>query len=631
MFGKSTVFRRVRRQDREADDVMRTSGPVEKTPQEAPRDRTRAAASDISFHSRNSLIWRLLLPVPIVLILTAGLDWMFVPRTFAGMAINDAVLSNQQIAAQFKAMRSYYSEWVVKDAVESGALKASHDHKNDPKTIPLPATLMHDLSALLADKDTGMLLVSPYPFPDRKDRKLDDFQRDAWNALVGNPKNVFWREEMRNGKHVVRVAIADVMSSQSCVNCHNADPNSPKRDWQIGDVRGVLEVSSIIDAQLAHGSTISHMIVGGAVLLCVVLLALTFFIARRAMRPLGGMVRQMRELAAGNFDVVLPGLSRNDEVGAMAKAVERFKVTAIERAQAHAAEDEQKRRAAKESRQAEMHRLADHFETAVGNIALNVSSASRGIEAAANTLMSNAETTKQLSGAVAGASTEAFSNVQSVAAATEQLAKSVLDISDRVQESSRIAEAAVAHAVQTDARIAELSNAATSVSNVVNLITDIAEQTNLLALNATIEAARAGDAGRGFAVVAAEVKSLATQTAQATGEVSAQIAQMQTATRDSVAAIKEVGAIISQIAHIASSAAEAIEEQRMATEHIAHNIASARQSTSDVAGNLGDVNAAAGETDAASSQVYALAQSLASEGSKLKTEVEKFLTTVRAA
>lgn len=366
-------------------------------------------------------------------------------------------------------------------------------------------------------------------------------------------------------------------------------------------------------------------------LLGLVLLAMTAWVARRAMRPLGGMVRQMNELAAGNFDVVLPGIDRRDEIGAMAKAVGQFKVKAIERAQARAGEEEKQRQAIKTAREAEMHKLADHFEAAIGNIAVNVSGASRGLEAAANTLMSNAEMTKQLSGTVANASQEAFANVQSVASATEQLAHSVLDISDRVQESSRIAAAAVAQAAQTDARIVALSNAATSVSKVVDLITDIAEQTNLLALNATIEAARAGEAGRGFAVVAAEVKSLATQTAQATGQVSAQIAGMQTATRDSVSAIKEIGTTIASIAQIAATAAPAIEQQRTATEDISRNIAGAKQSTSDVAGNLGDVNAAAGETDAASSQVYSLAQSLAAEGGKLKAEAEKFLATVRAA
>jgi methyl-accepting chemotaxis protein len=572
-----------------------------------------------------------MLPVPIVLVLGVGMVWLTVPRVVAGMATNDAVLANQQVAAQFKAMRGYYSEWVVRKAIESGALKASHDHKVSPNLIPLPATLMHDLSAALADHDTTMSLVSPYPFPDRKDRKLDDFQREAWRALTENPKDVFWREEQRGDKRVVRVAVADIMSAQSCVGCHNSDPNSPKRDWQLGDVRGVMEITSTIDAQLAHGLTISHMIVVGAVLLGILLLALTFWIAWRAMRPLGGMVRQMNELAAGNFDVVLPGLHRGDEIGAMAKAVEQFKVKATEHALSRAFEEEKQRRVAKDARDAEMHRLADHFEAAIGNIAVNVSGASRGLEAAANILMSNAETTKQLSGSVAGASQEAFNNVHSVAAATEQLARSVLDISDRVQESSRIAGAAVAQATETDARIVALSNAATSVSNVVDLITDIAEQTNLLALNATIEAARAGEAGRGFAVVAAEVKSLATQTAQATGQVSAQIAEMQTATRDSVTAIKEIGTIIASIAEIAATAARAIEQQRAATDDISRNIENAKHSTSNVAANLGDVNAAAGETDAASSQVYTLAQSLAAEGGKLRAEVEKFLATVRAA
>jgi methyl-accepting chemotaxis protein len=584
-----------------------------------------------TFKTRSSLVWRLLLPVPIALVIGIVAVWALVPKLVASMASNDAIIANQQVAGQFKAMRSYYSEWVVKKVVATRAFTASHDHKNKSDAIPLPATLMHDLSAALAEKDTTVALYSPYPFPDRKGRQLDDFQRAAWDFLIANPKATFSRGEMRGNKQVVRMAVADIMSAQSCIDCHNSDPRSPKQDWKLGDVRGVLEVSSVIDAQLAHGTTISHMIVAGAIAIGVLLLVLTFWVARNATRPLGGMVRQMNELAAGNFDVVLPGLDRKDEIGAVAKAVEMFKVKAVERARSGAEEEERRQRNAGVAREAEMTELAGRFEAAIGNIAVTVSSVSRGLETAATTLMSNADTTKRLSGVVAGASKEASANVQSVSSATAQLARSVLEISSRVQESSSIASAAVRQANETDARIAALSSAATSVSNVVSLITDIAEQTNLLALNATIEAARAGDAGRGFAVVAAEVKSLATQTAQATGQVSAQIAEMQAATRDSVSAIKEIGTTISRISHIALSVAQAIDDQRAATDEIARNVDSARHSTTEVADNLGDVSRAANETDSASGEVLSLARSLASEGDKLKVEVEKFLTTVRAA
>ena len=194
-----------------------------------------------------------------------------------------------------------------------------------------------------------------------------------------------------------------------------------------------------------------------------------------------------------------------------------------------------------------------------------------------------------------------------------------------------IAGDAVRQAEKTDARITALSNAATRVGNVVKLITDIAEQTNLLALNATIEAARAGEAGRGFAVVASEVKTLATQTAKATEDVTAQIAEMQTATANSFNAIKEISSTIARISDIATSIAAAIEQQGATTSQIADGVDSAARSAEHAATNIGDVNRAAAETGAAAGRVFASAHLLASEGGKLKLEVEKFLATVRAA
>ncbi len=580
---------------------------------------------------RKSLAWRLILPVPLTVVVAVGLIWVAVPRLVASMAINDATLGGQQVAAQFKTIRGYYTENVVNKVVKEGTFKASFDHKNNPKAIPLPATFVHDLSALLADKDTTVNLYSKYPFPVFKDRQLDEFQQQAWDYLNANPKAVFSANEMRNGKQIVRVAVADTMTGQSCIGCHNSDPTSPKTDWKLGDVRGVLEVNTTIDAQLAHGSTLSKWMVLGAILIGILLLGVTNRTTRGVTKPLSGMVTQMRKLASGNFNVVLPGLGRKDEIGAMAEAVELFKVKAIERAQFEAEQEEIKERASTAKRKAEMHRLADVFEDAVGKIVATVTTASSGLEAAASTLTNNAETTRQLSGVVAQASDEASINVQSMASATGQLTGAVSEISQQVHESSRIAVLAVSQAEQTDARITELSKAATRIGNVVKLITEIAGQTNLLALNATIEAARAGESGKGFAVVASEVKMLATQTAKATEEISTQIAGMQAATHDSVSAIKEIGSTIGRIFEIAKTISAAVEEQSATTNDIAANVENAIASTSRVAANIGQVNRAAGETGSASEQVLDSARLLSDEGSKLRAEVEKFLMTVRAA
>jgi methyl-accepting chemotaxis protein len=278
-----------------------------------------------------------------------------------------------------------------------------------------------------------------------------------------------------------------------------------------------------------------------------------------------------------------------------------------------------------------MRRLADDFQSTVGTIVDGVSSASTELETAAGSLSKTAETTQQLSNSAASASEEASTNVQSAASASEELAASVNEISRQVQESSAIAEQAVKQAERTDANIVGLSNAATRIGEVVQLITDIAAQTNLLALNANIEAARAGEAGRGFAVVAQEVKALAAQTAKATDEISAQIGGMQAATGDAVTAIKEIGGTINRISEIAGTIAAAIEEQGATTQEIACNVQQAAHGTSEVATTITRVDRGAGETGLASTQVLTSAKSLSGESNRLKLEVDKFLASVRAA
>ena len=231
----------------------------------------------------------------------------------------------------------------------------------------------------------------------------------------------------------------------------------------------------------------------------------------------------MEELAGGNFAVVLPGLGRKDELGAVAGAVEKFKVVSEQKARDEAEAKIKQDQIAAQQRKADMVKLADSFEAAVGEIVETVSSASTELEASAGTLTSTAERAQEVTTMVAAASEEASTNVQSVASATEELSSSVNEISRQVQESARMASEAVDQARVTNDRVSELSKAAARIGDVVELINTIAGQTNLLALNATIEAARAGEAGRGFAVVASEVKALAEQTAKATGEIGQQI------------------------------------------------------------------------------------------------------------
>jgi methyl-accepting chemotaxis protein len=359
--------------------------------------------------------------------------------------------------------------------------------------------------------------------------------------------------------------------------------------------------------------------------------AWAFVLGKGISRPMTTMCRAMRELANGNFDVVLPGLGRKDELGEMAAAVEEFKLRAIAKAERDAAAQDAQNRANSAARRTELIRFADEFETAVGAIVSNVSASAVQLETAAGTLTRTAETTQSLSSQVASTSEVASTSIQSVASATEELSASVNEIGRRVRESSQIAEAAVLQAQQTDARIGKLSRAAQQIGDVVKLITAIAEQTNLLALNATIEAARAGEAGRGFAVVASEVKSLASQTAKATDEISSHISGMQGATQESVAAIKEIGGTIAQISTIASTIAGAVEQQSSATQEIARSVQNVAQGTHEAAANIVQVNRGATETGSASAGVLNSARTLSAESKRLREELGRFMSNIRAA
>ncbi|WP_128924173.1 methyl-accepting chemotaxis protein [Bradyrhizobium guangxiense] len=348
-------------------------------------------------------------------------------------------------------------------------------------------------------------------------------------------------------------------------------------------------------------------------------------------RPIRALTVAMDKLAGGDFSVVLPGLGRKDEVGGVAAAVEKFKIVSEQKAREEAEAKIRQDQAAAAQRKAEMHKLADGFEAAIGEIVDTVSSAATELEASASTLTSTASRGQELTTMVAAASEEASTNVQSVASATEELSSSITEISRQVQESARVAGDAVNQARTTTDRVGELSAAAARIGDVVELINTIAGQTNLLALNATIEAARAGEAGRGFAVVASEVKALAEQTAKATGEIGQQIASIQTATEHSVGAIKDISHTIEKLSEISSTIAAAVEEQGAATQEISRNVQQAAAGTHQVSSNITDVQRGASETGSASSQVLSAAQMLSGDSNRLKLEVGKFLGSVRAA
>ncbi|MGH1571485.1 methyl-accepting chemotaxis protein [Methylobacterium sp. P31] len=358
--------------------------------------------------------------------------------------------------------------------------------------------------------------------------------------------------------------------------------------------------------------------------------AMLWEVLRGIARPIRIMTAAMSRLAAEDVTVAIPAAGRRDEIGAMAASVQVFK-DGLLRARSLQEEAARARADAEAQRKTGLRQMADSFEGSVGGIIGTVSGATAALRATAARMTEAASGTAGRSADVARAAELAATNVNTAAAAAEELGTSVQEIGRQVSGSATLTQAAVAEAEATAHLIQDLSGAAARVGDVVTMISNIAEQTNLLALNATIEAARAGEAGRGFAVVAAEVKELAGQTAKATEEIAGQIGRIQASTGDAVSAIDRIGGRIREISAVAMRIAAAVEEQGAATQEIVRNVSQAALGAGEVTSTISEVAGSANETGAAAQQVLASVSELSHHAEHLSDEVARFLATVRAA
>lgn len=529
-------------------------------------------------------------------ILTIGMD-RYIARKTTEHRLETTVEHGQTIAQQFKTIRGYYTKNVVKPVKAASEMKIHFDHSGDDTVIPLPATMIHDLSRLFAEDEDGtqVNLYSSFPFPNRKQRRLDEFQRDAIAFLGENPGDVFHRSEDVDGHPRVRVAVADLMVNSACVSCHNTHPDTPKNNWAVGDVRGVLEVSMPIGAEMTAqaemGAGIKLMTVS-FILLIGLFIGATMWMVRRIHERGRVVVDAIDQAAAGDLLTEVPVQGEGEGV---------------------------------------MGRIASGFNSLIRSLRGSVDSMSAGsgslvesssmLRRVGDEMGANATETANQAKYLSAASQQMSNNVQSVASSIGQLKLAVEEISQNTTEAATVASTAVVVAQGTNETVSKLGESSAEIGDVVKLITSIAEQTNLLALNATIEAARAGEAGKGFAVVANEVKELAKQTAKATDEIGHRVEAIRSDSHGAVEAIEKITSTIAQISEYQNSIATAVEEQTAMTQEIGRSVSDAADGSLEIAKNIEAVSGTAHGTSEGVQEMLDTVESLVSVSDDLEAAV----------
>lgn len=462
---------------------------------------------------KHSLFWRLFLPVMGIFIICLALISWYIPGAIQKNAEQEALEIAKRNVNQFKTIRKYYTQNVVSKVIGRDGIKGSVNHQNEENSIPLPATMIHDLAKLLGEQGTKLKLYSVFPFPNRQDRELDQFGAEAWQVLKSNPDEIYSRTEQMDAATIVRVGIADLMVSEACVSCHNSHPDTPKSDWRLNDVRGVLEIQMNIDEQLANGASISNTIITLILMLLILLSMVMAIIYRQSIGSrLNNIGAALREIASGEGDLTRRlDAKGHDEASLIAQGFNEF----VDKLEGTIKEIKQAA-CTLSSTSGELSDITNSVNSAI----LQQDGQTEQIAAAITQFSVSA---KQISGH-AGSAAETTNKTNDITSEGKQIVTRSMQATDLLASDVRKAAEVLGRLQQDSDRI----------TGVLDVIKGIAEQTNLLALNAAIEAARAGEQGRGFAVVADEVRTLAARTQESTTEIQEMTDRLRSATEEAV-------------------------------------------------------------------------------------------------